>query len=140
MNRKVLKVDADLDFELIAITTTLRDYRVCYLINKYLQFDFRKIDDLKVDIYKNSAELVFFSRYHCHWETTETDFYFITNRGSDGLLIPEMREADYFMMIKNYIDEKELDDIVYRLNQLPEIVTAIKINPKKIKSHENLLF
>ncbi len=140
MNKKVLKVGADLDFELIAISSTLKDYRICYLINKHLKFNFSKEDDLQVDIYQNSTEPVLFSLYHCQWEATNTDFYFIANRGSDGLLIPEMRQADYFMMIRNYIDENDLDDIITGLNQLPEIISAIKIDPKKIKSNENLLF
>ncbi|GAB2694865.1 hypothetical protein GCM10027037_18020 [Mucilaginibacter koreensis] len=140
MNKKVLKVGADLDFELIAITSALKDYRVCFLINKHLNFNFRKEDDLKVDIYKNSVEPALFSLYHYQWETTETDFYFIANRGSDGLLIPEMRQADYFLMIRNYIDTNDLNEIISGLNTLPEIISAIKIDPKKIKSNENLLF
>jgi len=43
-------------------------------------------------------------------------------------------------MIKNYIDDRELNDIISGLNKVPEIVAAIKIDPKKIKSRENLLF
>ena len=43
-------------------------------------------------------------------------------------------------MIKNYIDDNELDSLINRLNKIPEIVAAVKIDPKKIKSRENLLF
>ena len=68
------------------------------------------------------------------------DFYFIANKGSDGYLIPEMKKADYFLLIKNYIDENDLDSLISNLNKITEIVTAIKIDPKKIKSRENLLF
>ena len=51
-----------------------------------------------------------------------------------------MKKADYFLMIKNYIDETDLDGLIVSLNKIPEIVTAVKIDPKKIKSRENLLF
>jgi len=51
LNRKVLKFEIDLDFVLIAITTSLKDYRICYLINKFLNFNFIKIADLPVDIF-----------------------------------------------------------------------------------------
>jgi thioredoxin-related protein len=67
-------------------------------------------------------------------------FYFIGNKGSDGYLVPEMREADYFIMIKNYIDDDDLENMISALNKIPEIVAAVKIDPKKIKSRENLLF
>lgn len=140
MNRKTLKFEIDLDFVLIAITTSLKDYRTCYLINKYLNFNFTKTDDLEVDLLHGGGSPVFFSLYKYHWEASETDFYFIANKGSDGYLVPEMRKADYFLMIKNYIDDDDLDKLISRLNKIPEVVAAVKIDPKKIKSRENLLF
>lgn len=139
MNRKFLKFEIDLDFVLIAVTTSLKDYRICYLINKYLNFNFVKTDDLAVDIHPG-APSVYFSLYEYNWEASETDFFFISNKGSDGYLIPEMKKADYFLMIKNYIDDNDLDNLISALNKIPEIVAAVKIDPKKIKSRENLLF
>jgi len=139
LNRKTLKFEIDLDFVLIAITTSLKDYRICYLINKYLNFNFSKSPDLELDILQGSGP-VLFSLYQYHWEASETDFYFLGNKGSEGYLIPEMRKADYFLMIRNYIDDDDLDKLVSSLNKIPEIVAAVKIDPKKIKSRENLLF
>jgi hypothetical protein len=139
LNRKILKFEIDLDFVLIAVTTSLKDYRICYLINKYLSFGFIKAPDLAVDI-SQGPEPVYFSLYTCQWEESATDFYFIANKGSDGYLIPEMRKTDYFLLIRNYIDEQDLDNLLSALNKIPEIVAAVKIDPKKVKSRENLLF
>jgi len=139
LNRKILKFEIDLDFVLIAVTTSLKDYRICYLINKYLNYNFVKTDDLQVEMAQNSGP-VLFSKYIYSWESTETDFYFIANKGSDGYLVPEMRKTDYFLMIKNYIDEEDVENLISALNKIPEIVAAVKIEPKKIKSRENLLF
>ena len=139
LNRKFLKFEIELDFVLIAVTTSLKDYRICYLINKCLNFNFVKNADLEVDIYRGAAP-VYFSIYNYKWEDSETDFYFIANKGSDGYLIPEMKKADYFLMVKNYINDNELDTIVAGLNKIPEIVAAVKIDAKKVKSRENLLF
>lgn len=139
MNKRVLKLEIDLDFVLIAITSSLKDYRLCYYINKQPGFNFTRQPDLEVDIHQNNSPSLF-SIYNNYWEASETDFYFIANRGSDGLLIPEMREMDYFLLIKNYIDPQDLEDIITMLNRIPEVVAAVKIDPKKIKSRENLLF
>jgi hypothetical protein len=139
LNKRILKFEIDLDFVLIAITSSLKDYRICYYINKQLNFNFIRQPDLGVDIH-HSNDPVLFSIFHHYWEASETDFYFIANKGSDGLLIPEMRSVDYFLMIKNYIDPRDLEDMITQLNKLPEIVAAVKIDPKKIKSRENLLF
>ncbi|WP_240049354.1 IPExxxVDY family protein [Mucilaginibacter psychrotolerans] len=139
LNRKNLKFEIDFDFILIALTTSLKDYRICYLINKSLNFNFVRKDDLKLDIGPGGSEILF-SIYQHTWENTETDFIFIGNKGSEGYLVPEMREADYFILIKNYIDENDLESLISAINKIPEVVAAVKIEPKKIKSRENLLF
>ncbi len=100
LNRKILKFEIDLDFVLIAVTTSLKDYRICYLINRYLNFNFLKTSDLEVEI-NPGRHPVFFSRYIYNWEASDTDFFFIANKGSDGYLVPEMRKTDYFFIIRN---------------------------------------
>jgi hypothetical protein len=139
LNKRVVKFEIDLDFVLIAITSSLKDYRLCYMINKDLNFSFVRNNDLELDAL-NGQPKSFFSFFKYGWESSETEFYFIGNKGSDGYLIPEMNKTDYLMMIKNYIDEADLDDIILKLNRIPEIVAAVKVDPKKIKSRENLLF
>jgi len=139
LNRKFLKFEIDLDFVLIAVTTSLKDYRICYLINKSLNFNLVKIPDLAVEIQPDTVP-VHFSIYHYTRGENGSDFHFIANKGTDGYLVPEMKKADYFLMIKNYIDENELDSLISSLNKIPEVVAAVKIDPKKVKSRENLLF
>ncbi len=123
---------------LIAITSSLKDYRLCFYINRALNFNFTKTDDLEIDL--NIGGQSYFSFYHYNRGDSETDYYFISNKGTDGYLIPEMNKADYFLMIKNYIDENDLESLVTGLNRMPEVVLAVKVDPKKIKSRENLLF
>jgi len=139
LNKKVLKFEIDLDFVLIAITSSLKDYRLCYLINRELGFNFIKIDDLYLDP-THGEKPSYFSLYKYSWESSETDFYFISNKGSEGYLIPEMNKTDFLLMIKNYMDEDDLEKALIGLNRIQEIVAAVKVNPKKIKSRENLLF
>jgi hypothetical protein len=138
LNRKVLKFEIDLDFVLIAITSPLKDYRLCFLINRALSFNFAKTEDLELDL--NIGGQSYFSFYQHSPENSETDFFFISNKGTEGYLVPEMNKTDYLLMIKNYIDENDLDSIITGLNRIPEIVAAVKVDPKKIKSRENLLF
>lgn len=100
---------------------------------------FVKTEDLYLDPLHGEAP-AYFSLYKYSWESSETEFYIISNKGSEGYLIPEMKKTDYLMLIKNYIDDNDLENIILRLNKIPEIVAAVKVDPKKIKSRENLLF
>lgn len=138
MNKTYLKLSLDLDFVLIAITASLKDYTLCHKINKNLEFDFEKIDDHEVYYNIDEAPLAF-SRYHFFVEEGEIDYYLVSNRNSEGFLIPEMNKVDFFIIIQQFIAKEDLDFILSRLNKLPDIQVAAQINPLKLKSKENLV-
>lgn len=139
LNRTTLKFELDLDFVLVAITSQLKDYMFCYKVNKYLGTDFTKITDLEM-LFNADEELFYFSRYLYVIPESETELYVIANRGSEGFLIPEMKKVDFFLLIRNYIDQDDLKGIISRLNKIPEVLVAAEVDPKKLKSKENLIF
>ena len=139
MNKTILKYELDLDFVLLAITTPLKDYKLCYKINKQLSFDLCKISELEL-VYNGDEAPITFSRYSYQDTQTETLFYLLANKGSEGFLIPEMKRADYFLLIQNYIDREDLQYIISGINKIAEVLVAIEIEPKKLKSKENLIF
>lgn len=138
MNKKFLKLELDFDFILIALTSQLRDYRLCFHINKIAETNFRKTDELELQL--KESEPRYFSRYLYQIPNSECEFYLIANRGSDGFLIPEMKESDYFILIKEFIDEEDLDLFLSQLRRIKDIQAAVEVNPAKLKSKENLLF
>ena len=81
-----------------------------------------------------------FNRYGYFPDDSETEFYLITNKGSEGFLIPEMNKVDYFVMIKNFIDEEDLNHWLSSIKKIQEVLAAVELDPKKLKSKENLLF
>jgi hypothetical protein len=137
LNRLTLKYELDLDFVLIAITSQLKDYMLCFKLNRQLNINFYKIDELIIET--NSSE-VFFSRYQYQLPELETDVYLLANKGDQGYLIPEMKKVDYFILIRNYISQEEVEQFIDRINKLPEVLAAIEVDPRKLKSKENLIF
>lgn len=138
MIKKFLKLELDFDFTLIAITSQLRDYRLCFTVNKITETDFRKIEELEVN-FKNTPSK-FFSRYLHTSAYAECEFYLIANKGNEGYLIPEMKEVDYFIIIREFIDEEDLEFFISRLKLIAEIQAVVELNPERLKSKENLLF
>jgi hypothetical protein len=139
LNRTTLKFELDLDFVLLAVTSQLKDYMFCFKINKQLGTNFCKVTDLELPF--NAVNQVFyFSRYFYLMPETETELYIIANKGTEGFLVPEMKKADFFIIIRNYIDEDDLKLIISKLNKVPEVLVAVEVDPKKLKSKENLIF
>lgn len=139
LNKLTLKYELDIDFNLIAITCPLKDYRLCYYINKTTSLDLHKIDDH--EIWLENKQILYFSRYTHEDPTNDTTYFLLSNRGVDrGFLIPEMKVTDYFLLVKNAIDEELLEWQIAQLNEIKEIVVASEIDPHKLKSRENLVF
>lgn len=140
MNKTYLKLslDLDLDFVLIAITASLKDYTLGHKINKTLDFDFVRIDDHEVyfNIDENPLE---FSRFQYFIEEGGVNFFLVSNRNREGFLIPEMKKVDYFMIIQEYISKEDLTKILTKLKKIPEVQVAAQIDPYKLKSKENLV-
>lgn len=138
MNKTYLKLSLDLDFVLIAITASLKDYVLCHKINTRLNFEFAKIDDHEVYFNIDEAPLAF-SKYYFFVEQGEIEYYILNNRNTEGFLVPEMNKVDFFMIIHQYIDKEDLNYIISGLNKLPDIQVAAQIDPAKLKSKENLI-
>ena len=165
MNKVTFKLDLDfdleLDFTLIGISSSLRDYRLCHFINKHtgLLFQFGKespIDhngniktkpqeelDYHIITEKNKSKTSTHSfpmyRYCC--ESFEYEYYIINNKSlENGVLIPELASFDYFMLIKHYIDIEDLNKLIDNLKSINDIMLVKEIEPTSLKSKENLIF
>ncbi|MDM8177496.1 hypothetical protein QT327_24640 [Olivibacter sp. 47] len=51
-----------------------------------------------------------------------------------------MKVTDFFLLIKNAIDDELLEWQIDQINNLKEVVVASEIDPHKLKSRENLVF
>ncbi|GAA4782208.1 IPExxxVDY family protein [Olivibacter ginsenosidimutans] len=139
MNKLTLKYELAIDFNLIAITSPLKDYRLCYFINKVTALDLRKIGDHEIWI--NPQQTFYFGRFTYEDVINETAYFLLNNKGIEGgILIPEMKATDFFLLIQNAIDEDLLQWQISQINHLREVVVATEINPHKLKSKENLVF
>jgi len=99
---------------------------------------FEKVDDH--EIFFNVDEPAWsFSKYYFFVEQGEVEYYLISNRSSDGLLVPEMSNVDFFIIIREFIDKEDLNYLLNGLNKLPDIQVAAKIEPTKLRSKENLV-
>ncbi len=147
----------DADYSLIAIHSSLEDYRLAYFVNRELEI---KLERCSKDVgVKQKDDLAFFSRYNYEDTYQDIAWNLIQNKNSitttqasaDSLFgsadisvstlvyfIPEIKKADYLLKVENCdINEGTL---VQNLLGVKHITTAYKIDHYKLKSKNNLIF
>lgn len=138
LNKKILRVNYDFDFTLIGIITPMRAYRLCWFLNNQLKMSLEREEDLTLK--NEQEEEVFFPRYYFYIEESETDFYLLGNKGTEGYLIPEQKEIDFFMLIYNLPERDGGSAFVKKIKPIQEVQSAFLLDPNKLRSRENLLF
>ncbi|MGB0403057.1 MAG: IPExxxVDY family protein [Salibacteraceae bacterium] len=136
MNKTKLEFDYDYDFFLIGIFCHHKDYRLAWMLNKYLELDLSKSKDY---VMYNKDQEQKFSMYVDYIDNQELYYYLISNRGENGLLIPERKDVDYFLMVDGLIESSKKGELVKKIRELKEVLSAIEINPAQLNSKQNLL-
>ncbi len=140
MSKTVLKIDDgdQFDFMLIGIACQHKDYRLCHELNTTLNLGLRRENDYEIFNGKR-MEQISFSFYQ--YLTEEDDhYYLLANKGRQGLLIPEQKQIDYFFLIRENVKRINQPELINRLKELKIILGTFKMDPKNLKSRENLLF
>jgi hypothetical protein len=140
MAKTIFKLENDdpFNFILIGIACQNRDYRLCHELNGKLGIELRRESDYEIFNGKR-MEKVSFSFYR--YETEEDDqYYLFSNKGKLGLLIPEQKQIDFYLMIKEQVKRMNEIELINRLKEVQVILGVFKTDPKKLKSRENLLF
>ncbi len=150
----------DDDFELIAIHSSLEDFRLAYFINQKLPVLLSKCKE-PIGLTTKNTE-VFFSKFIFEDEANDAQWYLFANmveavstieNNTQDLfldskleieetffLLPEFKKVDYFLKIENNLSITGLPDIVKRLNSIERISAVYTVDHDKIKSKNNLIF
>ena len=139
LSRHTLYTEFDYDFEMISIISSQRDYRICWLINRALNIDLCRNTDLLISNSRKKTESLH-NLYFYEDEINLLRFYLVTNKSSGIYLIPELKQADYFMLLKGDAAATLVDETAHLLENSPGIEKIFKSEPLTLRSKENLIF
>lgn len=160
----VHKLDFDefdeINYHLIAIHTSLEDYRLAYFINQKLPINLSKSNcEIQINIKEGETN---FSRFYyidsekgISWNLIQNKNEVIQQKKENNqnlfsninmevstkvFLLSEFKKVDYFLKIENIDDQKNVAKIQLLLNKIDNISTVYAIETNKIKSKNNLIF
>ena len=135
---QVLDFVTEYDFLLLGIYCAYRDYKLCFELNKVLELSFEKKEDFEMKLEKKGSAgqfPVFFAE-----NTDEEEYFVIGNKGSNGLLIPELKQVDYFVLVRNNTRYTTTDSLIEDIKPIKIISSVVKYNPEELKSGDSFLY
>jgi hypothetical protein len=139
MTRYTLEEDISFSFILIGISSHYHDYRVCWAINKTLDLDMERADNEIIIQERNNKKLLAFPSFNFICPVSEVMFELISNRNADGFLIPEMRQADYFLKFDDFYSDS-IPELIQKLRKISMVNMAFQIDPGNLQSKYNLIY
>jgi hypothetical protein len=138
MGKITLDIEYEYEFRVIAISCHARDYKLCYNLNKQLEFNLIKQDNIKLKVKPDIAAE--FSWFLFSDEENHVEYRLVSNKGTVGLLIPEQKQADFFMLINGSPTDSQVAGLLKRIKDTESVLTAFTIDVGALKSKQNLLF
>lgn len=150
----------EIDYNLIAIHTSLEDFRLAYFINQKLPIILSKSkDEVQINIKEGETN---FSRFYYYDLERAISWNLIQNKNEVSqqkkdtvqnlfsnvameittkvFLLPEFKKADFFLKIENTEDTMDVSEIKTILNTIDNISAAYTVDTNQIKSKNNLIF
>lgn len=139
MSKKVIKLNISHEdqFQLIGISSHENDYRLSWAINEDLGIELKRTSNYTLFNKKLNSNIEF-TQYEYQNETTEIKFLLISNRSETGILIPEHKNIDYFLVLVGLNDG--LLAYLQKVKAISIISLALPIDISTLKSKKNLVF
>lgn len=137
---KVLSLESELDydFKLIGVCCHMKDYRLCWEVNRSLSISLKREENYTL-YSKDSTERTF-PFFEFEDKENGVDYYLMKNRGTSGMIIPEEGRADYLLLLKGKVEKDLMTTICKKLQKVDVILTVYPIIVDSLKSKNNLIF
>ena len=156
--RKLILEDfiEDIDYALIGIHCSIEDYRLTYLLNKNLGLNLKRKD---IDIeYKDTSRYSIFEwedeKQLTVWNLVSNISKIEVNHAVDATslfinqerftktkhLIPEYKKVNFILKISEDPFQHIQKQVLNKILQIPQVVTAFGIDANKLKTTDQLIF
>ena len=127
-----LKEVAGIDLTVFGINSHVKDYNLCWHINKILDFDLIKNNGAKI------SEKETFSCFEFLLE--EQKILLVQNKSKRGYLLSEKKKIDYFLMFEPAVNLDTRKEFLLKLSESSKILLIFEIDLEKEPQAHRLIF
>lgn len=136
--RYSLDVDPEIDFEMLGVSSHLRDYKLCWHLNRSLAMNLSRSAPL---LYKHTKQdqPAQHARFTWHDEENHTEYHLVKNKSEQGFMVPEHKHADYLIFVRDNI-HVNFTELIAEIRKIDNVLMALKIDATQLKNVEQLMY
>lgn len=160
LQKLILDDDLDVTFDLIAIHCSVEEYMMAYLLNRNLGLRFRRKEE-DLDFIRDGKTITY-AMYEFEDVKKHIQYYLIANtsnplqskseKNNDQFtslfsekentyyLIPELKKVDFFLKIDSDYETLPIREMLSKINNIKQIISAYSVDITNLKSKNNLIF
>ncbi len=132
MSKHVLKVKGEYDSRVFGINTTFKDFKLAHFLNKELDIELKRMNDLVND---NTS----FSFYYFDQGENANVFNLVQNYSSGIRLLVGKPPFDFLFVIHNSIFEDKLKQMISKIRAINGIVSIFELTESGYKELLHIL-
>lgn len=158
LSHKLILDDVEESFHLLAIHSSLEEYKMAFLLNMNLQLSLRRAS---FDVDFNHGEIqALYPLYIFKEEEKYRTYYLFKNKFKGSVkkvvssgslfveeeistqltyLIPEYKNVDYFLKIEDDLEEDFIQNLLNNIGKIPKVITTYIVDVDQLKSRNNLI-
>jgi len=136
MAKLTLEIEDEYAFMAFGIVSTSRSHRLCWMLNKSLSLELKRDPDIEIfSKTKSSRHHAFFSFSD---DSLQVKYRLIENKKGVSLFLPEIKNADYLLVIDLY-GEIEGNSVIEKLRATGTVLMAFEIDLDSLRLKQNIL-
>ncbi len=158
LSHKLMLDDVEDNYHLLAIHSSLEEFKMAFLLNKSLQLSLKRA---AIDVDFNHGEVqALYPLYSYREETKARTYYLFKNKYKGSVkkvvssgslfieeemstlltyLIPEYKKVDYFLKIEDDLEEEIIQELLNAISRIPRVITTYIVDVNQLKSKNNLI-
>jgi hypothetical protein len=125
---------------LLGIVAPVKGYQFSWLVNQYLQIDFRINHDIEIQLEKKKRKY-FFAIYEYPEPHGSLVHYLYTNQFDGEYLLPELKHLDFLWLLKgDLVSTGEVSQLQQSIRALPGVQLVTELTEEKIRNKAHLIF
>lgn len=125
---------------LMGIVAPVKGYQFSWLLNQYMQIDFRINHDIEIQLDKKKRKY-YFSIYEYAEPNGSLMHYLYINQFDGEYLLPELKHLDFLWLLKgDVMRDPEFMHLQQSLRAIPGVQLVMELTGEKIRNKAHLVF